>query len=358
MRTLLGILVRYRHCHATDLRDKIFAILGLIDPNEGRKDLIVPDYRKEFTVEDAYISVASTILETSTNLDLLSVPGAQTTLQSKLPSWVPDWSSPGHVDPFLNFSTPAKFSSSLGTISHPILHQQRRSVGLQGHIVDSVDSVGMVSPEDFGDSELLTISQFLRFMTRLIYENCQEARAWTDWETVTGARSSRKYITGEDMLEVYWMTFMGGLMPDDNNLQKECKALLEQAAWEHRLPTYLHLHHFAYTHVPTMAFFHVAIAFLYALGIYGSRMYSPNVRSPPVRLSHNRRMFTTRDHYIGLGPKAMKHGDKIALCKGARVPFIIRPDGLEYRLIGDCYIHGIMYGERFNEEMCSEIILL
>jgi hypothetical protein len=356
---LLGILVRYRPCHATDPRDKIFALLGLVDPNEERENIIVPEYRKDFTVEDAYISLACSILGTSGNLDLLSVPGAPTTLQSILPSWVPDWSAPSHVVPFISFSTPEKFYSSLGTISHPILRQKRRSVGIQGHIVDSVDVVGMVSSEYIQDSEqILTLIQLLRLMMRTIYENCKDAWAWMNWETITEARSNRKYITGEDMLEAYWMTFMGGLMPDDVNTWKEYRALLEQMVWEQRLPTYLHLHHSSYTYAPAMAFLNFAIAFLYALGIYGSRMYSPNIRSPSLDLSQNRRMFTTRGRYIGLGPKAMKFGDKIALCKGARVPLIIRRDALEYRLIGDCYIHGMMYGVCFNEEMCGEIWLL
>jgi hypothetical protein len=62
---------------------------------------------------------------------------------------------------------------------------------------------------------------------------------------------------------------------------------------------------------------------------------------------------------MGIGPKAMKNGDKIALCKGARGPFMIRPNGRgqEYRLIGDCYIHGMMYGGCFDEEMCGEVWL-
>jgi hypothetical protein len=79
-----------------------------------------------------------------------------------------------------------------------------------------------------------------------------------------------------------------------------------------------------------------------------------------VHHSQNRRMFKTRSGYVGIGPKAMKHGDKIALCKGGEVPFIIRPNGggQEYHLIGDCYIHGMMYGECYGEEMCGVLWLL
>jgi hypothetical protein len=361
---LLGLLVRYRSFHATDPRDKIFALLGLVDPKEVHENIVIPDYRTEFRVEDAYISLACTILRTSGNLDLLSALGAETNLQSTLPSWVPDWSDPGHVSPFIDFSTPEKFSASLGTISHPTFSQEKRSVGLQGHMVDSVDVVGMVSSEYTEESptteQLVTLSQLLRLMMSALYEGCKDAWAFMNWETITEARSGRTCLTGEDMLEVYWRTFMGGLIPEDENSWTEQKAILEQMVWEQRLPSYLHLHHSAFTYVPAMIFLSVAIAVLYTLGLYGSRMYSPNIRSPQVHHSHNRRMFKTRGGYIGIGPKAMKHGDKIVLCKGARVPFIIRPNGhgQEYHLIGDCYVHGMMSGECFNDEICDEIWLL
>jgi hypothetical protein len=45
-------------------------------------------------------------------------------------------------------------------------------------------------------------------------------------------------------------------------------------------------------------------------------------------------------------------GDRIALFKGGMVPLIIREEGTRWRLIGDCYIHGMMKGEAFQEDEC------
>ena len=361
---LLGLLARYRSFHATDPKDKIFALLRLANPNEMCENIIVPDYRKEFKVEDAYISLACTILRSSGNLDLLSAQGAETDMQSRLPSWVPDWSAPGHASPFIEFSTPEKFSATLETISHPDFRQDKRSLGLQGHVVDTVDVVGMVASEYIEDSptteQLVTGTQLLRFGMRTIYDDCKDAWAFANWEAITEARSGRRYITGEDMIGVFWMTFMGGLVPEDENTWTEQKALLEQSVWVRRLPTYLHLHHSAFTYAPALISLSLATAVLYTLGFYGSQMYSPNIRIPEVHRLSNRRMFKTRGGYVGIGPKAMENGDKIALCKGGKVPFIIRPNGHvhEYHLIGDCYIHGMMYGESFNEEICGVLWLL
>jgi hypothetical protein len=50
-----------------------------------------------------------------------------------------------------------------------------------------------------------------------IYDNCKDAWAFANWEAITEARSGTRYITVEDMIEVYWMTFMGGLIPEDEN---------------------------------------------------------------------------------------------------------------------------------------------
>ncbi|KXX80773.1 Heterokaryon incompatibility protein 6, OR allele [Madurella mycetomatis] len=53
----------------------------------------------------------------------------------------------------------------------------------------------------------------------------------------------------------------------------------------------------------------------------------------------------TGGSYVGIVPGATKAGDRIFIPHGAAVPFIIRPDGGSghHRLIGECYIHGLMY---------------
>lgn len=54
---------------------------------------------------------------------------------------------------------------------------------------------------------------------------------------------------------------------------------------------------------------------------------------------------------LGWLPQAAKEGDGICIFAEAKVPFVIRDrrDGT-YELIGDAYIHGIMYGEAMGWE--------
>jgi len=50
--------------------------------------------------------------------------------------------------------------------------------------------------------------------------------------------------------------------------------------------------------------------------------------------------------YAGIVPGATKPGDRIFIANGGKVPFVLRevPGTPHYQLIGECYIHGIMYG--------------
>lgn len=43
---------------------------------------------------------------------------------------------------------------------------------------------------------------------------------------------------------------------------------------------------------------------------------------------------------------------------GLQLPFIIRKAGNKYNLIGPAYIHGIMKGERWDDSLTEQIILI
>lgn len=55
----------------------------------------------------------------------------------------------------------------------------------------------------------------------------------------------------------------------------------------------------------------------------------------------------TDNGYLGLVPHGTLPGDAIAIIHGCQVPFVLRAsdNSLNYRLVGPCYVHGIMYCE-------------
>ncbi|KAH8882092.1 hypothetical protein GQ53DRAFT_847849 [Thozetella sp. PMI_491] len=60
---------------------------------------------------------------------------------------------------------------------------------------------------------------------------------------------------------------------------------------------------------------------------------------------HGTAFATTQRGYIGMVPYVTMPGDEIWVFPGAKVPFVLRKGPSGYQLIGECYIHGIMFGE-------------
>jgi hypothetical protein len=58
-----------------------------------------------------------------------------------------------------------------------------------------------------------------------------------------------------------------------------------------------------------------------------------------------RKFFVTKDGHIGLGPDCLREGDAVCVLFGGMVPFVLRPEGPHYLLVGECYCYGMMNGE-------------
>lgn len=71
--------------------------------------------------------------------------------------------------------------------------------------------------------------------------------------------------------------------------------------------------------------------------------------------------------YMGLVPLETREGDVVMVVCGARVPFVLRPvvkgeedvHGTdEYQVVGECYLHGVMAGEKIRKEFRGKRIVL
>lgn len=79
--------------------------------------------------------------------------------------------------------------------------------------------------------------------------------------------------------------------------------------------------------------------------------------------TEGRQLFCTDKGLLGLGPKSTSKDknrtDEIWILRGARVPFILRAEGgNRYKIVGEAYVHGIMYGEEvdrfYDDDMDGE----
>lgn len=93
------------------------------------------------------------------------------------------------------------------------------------------------------------------------------------------------------------------------------------------------------------------------------------------RYCSRRCFFLTEKGYMGLGPRGTRIGDHVVVLTGSRVPYILHetlnarpepasqmsPAGFSdeaidnasswFEFVGECYVHGIMFGEAFDEEI-------
>jgi hypothetical protein len=142
---LLFYLLRTRARDATDARDKIFAVLGLVSGNT--LDLgIQPDYGA--SVEDVYCEATRRLIVVSGNLEVLGLcypfdDGRATNLLS----WVPDWSSRGYLaSPLMEdaHGNRRQTHASRNTATEPTWEDNGMTLVVEGHVVDAVAAVSVV----------------------------------------------------------------------------------------------------------------------------------------------------------------------------------------------------------------------
>jgi hypothetical protein len=312
---------------------------------------IVPNYREEYTTENAYADTAHSILMASGNLDLLSVPGklAISSTKLNLPTWVPDWSAPPCAFSFLLKTS--FFAATGSSTRNLIFRDERRVLGLIGYVFDEVERIGhdsadrpapLLNKEDTNMFRYLASSniQFWRL-------EIQNLRAWKNWLHLTSAWTRETYVTGEPMLDAYWKTFLGGCEGDKlAEYHKECEDLVGRSAG------------------PSGILDNEIVWAAYCIASNGVKKLRDSVLrvtrpigEEPFLCMYGRRMFISKNMYIGLGPKDMKTGDCLALLEGGQVPYVLRRKGQMYELVGDCYINGVMQGELYEKSICERIWL-
>ncbi|OCK76758.1 hypothetical protein K432DRAFT_445801 [Lepidopterella palustris CBS 459.81] len=207
---LLTLLLRHRQASATDQRDKIFALLGLACDS----DVVEVDYRK--SVEEVYREFTVNILNDGQDLDILGAAHLHVgDGLTKLPSWTPDWSVGNSIIISLhcehwngNLLLPSSASGS--SISHPQFKENNSILGITGHLFDEIVAVGpaMVLGNPVGANP----------QDGSIYENwSRSTETWgilSEWENICDARSAKRYVTGENILDAYWKTLCVGIFPE------------------------------------------------------------------------------------------------------------------------------------------------
>jgi hypothetical protein len=175
-------------------------------------------------------------------------------------------------------------------------------------------------------------------------------RAWKSWIRVSRLYVRSDFSAEEHFRRAFIETFLCGPVVDDQMLSDRGLACL--IGTSDKGPKGMLDRHFFWT------------IFAIGKGIW-STLHDLNKDALPLSLDQSvdfyawgRRMFISSDRRIGLGPKNMAIGDCLVLLMGGKVPFVLRPRGDVFELVGGCYVHGAMQGEIFYVNKCVEICLV
>jgi hypothetical protein len=351
-RTVMSVLLDNIRARATDPRDHIFAFNGMFEPGSFDEIVTRPDYQRDCA--GVYIKFAVDLLQQQQSLDMLSIPcSTEEPNFGKTPSWVPDWSKTGHIECFLarqyNLKVPNHlrpvYRASGDSSFKPRFDETGQKLLLTGYLVDTIDEVSTVL-EPNSDSPLSKHED----RTKLYKSMIQHAKMMRSAYKVGLPWSFRKtYPTGEERVDAFWQTLAAGNVRGDFAASK---AAFQSMYRRYRLMRALQVLRLdrAWSINLILMFFVAIQMFLCCCGCEGVRGKMVQTKTSDfaftkhMSTANNRRVIKTRAGLIGLVPGLAKKGDLITLCSGGKLAILLRAQGEGFRMVGDCYVHGLMDG--------------
>ena len=343
----LKALSASRHFNATDPRDKIYALTGLCMSDDR---LIQPDYSKN--VLDVYRESALAVLfpqhhdfsaVSSYNCHAHSAMEVFSTVESTerkyaLPSWVPEWREP----PYLSLwdSSSKNGYKAAGTSETKIgLTDDPNKISLAGKIGDAVHLVTSIAPAADDTSYFFQrnkVEGMTKYLSNKIPQSC-----WINESSYIAANCQR-YQDNAARDAAFASTLVANATVKAEGF---CDAPeQEEKQDDQTLLYYWHFRQFLFKLCPNGVVNGAGIPQL--VNILRQHMDGyEHFRKAYMITSQGRRFFTTLGGYMGIGPPGMRAGDMICVFLGGNVPWVIRQEGSEYTLVGECYVHGIMKGE-------------
>lgn len=372
----LSLLRSCKRFDATDPRDKVYGLLGLISDFH-----VEPDYNK--TVAEVYADLSHSIIQHRQRLDVLCYAGiGYPKLDDlNLPSWTPDWrhNSDFHIFPLSTFNA-AEQTEAVAPSSANLLELET-----QGMIVDEIAALAEGHLEDDGwwswhdfalnqghqISNKIGIPQLQAYFRTLVadrsgygcgrldFKHGEEAEKFATSAVgflyALGFRAFRacEYDSETGSLSIpggaytdYVLNYLKWSMSSDEE-QSTQQSLIEQfiGCTQSQAGFTLHWPDFKDKNLLRRCYH----TFLEISG----------------EVCYKRTLFLTKGGYMGLAPPLTQQGDLIYVMRGCNKPVAIRKarsqrpnEGWTYSLVGECYVYGMMNGEvmqdvrvgRFNLE--------
>ncbi|KAJ4288879.1 hypothetical protein N0V88_007212 [Collariella sp. IMI 366227] len=405
--------------NSTDPRDKIYGILGMVDPKLRAEWEI--DYSSP--AEKAYALTTRCVIEDSRSLKILScVQDASKRQIATYPSWVPDYSLP-YFNMMCNHGA---FSAAGSQHPHPQLlpSPSWSRLRLRAHILDTIVETGNDRSDYVNSAMLLEPSWFeLALLLKTPYPATGQKRTEVLWRTLcadqdassttspapAGFAALFKELVCAMVMVRAELEEEASQEPDPAedcaasfvHAMRRARQIWGEVGWDERTPESIREKTNArprFLARPQFGWLVHTLIKLQALALtedggvensdtpswgelerfYENPTYVMRVKSgaekslvqPKDAAFSNsfrkrygkRKLFYTEKGYLGLGPASAAVGDVVYILPGAAGPFVFREDkgggvkdneevekggsGVKlFRLVGESYVHGVMYGE-------------
>lgn len=318
--------------------DRIYSLMGIA--NSPVVQQIHINYR--LSTSQIYMDFAVRSMEHDSNLDLLNlVEYPEATTLEALPSWVPDWTTSPKAKPNgIKYMECDHFRASGSSPTCKPFKVSDKKLLVKARLFDSVSSQRMHYPIMLLDS--------VQLETKLDGMISFKEEVLAFYGRVEGAiNACQPYATGEPtrtimcrllLRDLLWSPYYYG--PTIGDYQKAFSEEHEHIRWLREFNKKyeewgngLAMKAWCQLHPPPSTKHKDMSSFV-------TRLTSQLCGNAIVK---------TREGYMASVPEQTKAGDTLAVVNGCKTPLVLRrrePDG--YVLIGDCYVHGLMYGEAMD----------
>ncbi|KAK1673270.1 heterokaryon incompatibility protein [Colletotrichum godetiae] len=320
--TFLEILIAFRDHHATNLRDKVYGLLGLMRP-ENLELFPSVDYRK--SVAEVYADVVITAVRDSASLaSLCYVQHGVEYNRIDIPSWVPRWDVSGDISTILDSRSLTAWKEG---DKHGLPGLKDFTASLDGKLsVPGVrfDTIGWIS-------RTLDVQDFRERSTGTAVSPHPMIDLWN-------LASSNKSYPGSQFEDSLMSVLMMALtltagVTDGYERVDQLESSDDREQFHADYLTYTqNLLEVSGLESPTFEPLNIAL----------SDGNASRFRIAASRACDQRRVIKTAEGFYGLAPACAREGDVVVMLYGGPVPFVLREIDDGWWLLGDCFIDPLM----------------
>lgn len=290
-----------------------------------------------------------------------------------MPSWVPDWrhtvrtpdSLPRFEGTNINWKPPYNASLSSTFPEKPFksytLPNLPPELHLSGYIIAHVTHI---TPRAW-KNEVQPGRQTLRAQSLILQANQIQILDWEKFLRPIWSNPKPYAPTGESQIDASYKTLATGIYINESEVDAK-------AAWDafesrqriFRLFAMLGLQRFLWPYMLVVVVGH----FLRWFGVQNPEL---KFRDMVISMANRKGARLTEEggktEYLALVPAMCEVGDAVAICRGVKVPLVLRRRVTEgegekkedtWEFVGDAYVHGVMGGEKWDEESCRDICVV